>query len=96
MPVLADPRAFFFSGEDAADDERLDDEEEFDDEEDDERLLADDELVEPEELEPLELERDARLRLGFEDDSFEFLIVSVSTVILKFNGDEHVSTKRSD
>lgn len=80
--VLPDERSAFFSGDEAADDERLLDEDEFEDDEDDERLEADDELVVPDELEPLELERDARLRLVFDGDSLGFFIVSVSTVIL--------------
>lgn len=81
--ALPDPRSVFFSGDDAADDERLLDPDELDDEDEDERLEADEELVEPDELEPLELERDARLRLVFDGDSLEFFIVSVSTVILQ-------------
>ena len=83
LVALPDERSFFFSGEDAADDERLLDPDELDDDEDEERLEADEELVLPDELEPLELERDARLRLVFDGDSLEFFIVSVSTVILQ-------------
>jgi hypothetical protein len=78
--LVAFADALFFSGDDAADDERLVDEEELDDDDDDERLEADEELV-PDELEPLELERDARLRFVFDGESLAFLIVSVSTVI---------------
>ena len=76
-------RAFRFSGDDAADDERLLDEDEFDDDDDDERLDADEELDVPDELEPLELERDVRLRFVFDGDSFGFFMVSVSTVIFE-------------
>jgi hypothetical protein len=81
--ALADVRSLFFPCGDAADDERLVDEDELDDDDDDERLEADEELVVPDELEPLELERDARLRFVFDGESLVgFLIVSVSTVIL--------------
>ena len=81
--AFADERSFFLSGDEAADDERLVDEEEFEEDEEDERLDADEELVVPDELEPLELERDARLRFVFDGDSLGFFTVSVSTVILQ-------------
>ena len=81
--LFAALRSFLFSGDDAAEDERLVDEEEFDEEEDDDRLDADEELDVPDELEPLELDRDVRLRFVFDGDSFGFFMVSVSTVIFE-------------
>lgn len=75
-------RSTRFSGEDAGDDERLDEDDEPLDDDDDDRLLLDVDVLESDELESVELERE-RLRLLFEGDSRELFAVSVSTVISK-------------